>query len=1042
MRRAGLLLSLGLAGCLSEAPSGLAESPATVTTVKSDFLHRPLPEIPLPNDLATRYDPTSATGRRINASMVAPTAIERRVRERIDQLDGWGVLQPITIPFTGPLDIGSLVDLDGEPRLHSDPNYDFADDVVYLIDITPSSPEYGQPRALDVGNGNYPVGLERLEYWKNDPRAGTLSILFEEVDEDQNGNGVLDPGEDTDADGVLDKPNYLPGRKPAWDDLAGRADALMTFYERETHTLILQPLVPLRERTTYAVVVTRRLKDEQGRPVGSPYPFTNHASQNKALARLPEVLPKGLAMRDIAFAFTFTTQSLSAHWVAVREGLYGKGVQAHLGEDFPPEVQAVYKMRDREVENPYILPAEDWRTAFNLISSQLRGIGASSEAFRRLAEAQQYIDYLAVFTIESPQLFERTDAEGDPLPLDAQAWPVDLDRAKAPARGETVQVFVSVPRKEISARKDGKPAPVVLIGHGYTGNRFDVANLGGWFARHGMATVGIDCVSHGLDLSPDEEGLARMLLKGLGLEAFGDAALSDRAFDQNGDGRKDSGADFWTAYLFHTRDVVRQCTLDHMQLVRVLRSFDGQRRWAHDLDGDGKPELAGDFDADGVVDFGGDARIGMTGGSLGGIMATLVGALEPHVEVVAPIAGGGGLGHIGLRSQQGGVREAVILRVMGPLYVATTDRETGQTTVETIVPDLNDDATRTLAVVEKVRPGDTMVVENLANGRRGCSYVDAEGRARAGVDSDVGDRTVVRFYSGRRLVNGSTECEVLKGAEPVAVVDTFQAPVDFQGQTFEEGAPLVALAEGYGERRASPGLRRFLALGQLVLDGGDPAVYARHLLREPLEYPALGERTGAHSLIVTTVGDMNVPASSGVTVARAAGLVEYREDDPRYGVPPNQVLIDTFTAEAVDTYGRFTDTEGNPVHLDVENFSEGLDPWGDAVPRMDPPLRLGFGQKDPLGGRSAAIFPYAIPTGQHGFAQPGEMIDASRALCRMNCMDMAGCECDGSDGFDVGTFMFNMIGRYLATGGAELSADACQSSDDCDWRLPVPEARR
>ena len=38
-------------------------------------------------------------------------------------------------------------------------------------------------------------------------------------------------------DGVLDKPNYLPGLNPERDNLAGRADARMTFYERETHTL-------------------------------------------------------------------------------------------------------------------------------------------------------------------------------------------------------------------------------------------------------------------------------------------------------------------------------------------------------------------------------------------------------------------------------------------------------------------------------------------------------------------------------------------------------------------------------------------------------------------------------------------------------------------------------------------------------------------------------------------------------------------------------------------------------------------------------------
>ena len=41
---------------------------------------------------------------------------------------------------------------------------------------------------------------------------------------------------------------------PARDDLAARADALMYFYERQSNTIIAQPLIPLGQ-TTYAVLV-------------------------------------------------------------------------------------------------------------------------------------------------------------------------------------------------------------------------------------------------------------------------------------------------------------------------------------------------------------------------------------------------------------------------------------------------------------------------------------------------------------------------------------------------------------------------------------------------------------------------------------------------------------------------------------------------------------------------------------------------------------------------------------------------------------------
>ncbi|HBQ14981.1 MAG TPA: hypothetical protein DEF51_28930, partial [Myxococcales bacterium] len=86
---------------------------------------------------------------------------------------------------------------------------------------------------------------------------GESNILFETVEEDRNGNGVLDVGEDTDFDGVLDHPNTIDGELGT--DFIDTHDRMLWFYERETDTLILRPILPLDQRTTYAVVVTDRL---------------------------------------------------------------------------------------------------------------------------------------------------------------------------------------------------------------------------------------------------------------------------------------------------------------------------------------------------------------------------------------------------------------------------------------------------------------------------------------------------------------------------------------------------------------------------------------------------------------------------------------------------------------------------------------------------------------------------------------------------------------------------------------------------------------
>ena len=95
-RNALLIATALLAGCeggglpASLGPANKDEGDGPV--VKFDLFAKPLPEVPLPNDVATRPDPNSPTGRRINASMIAETRMESSAREKIDTLDGWGVV--------------------------------------------------------------------------------------------------------------------------------------------------------------------------------------------------------------------------------------------------------------------------------------------------------------------------------------------------------------------------------------------------------------------------------------------------------------------------------------------------------------------------------------------------------------------------------------------------------------------------------------------------------------------------------------------------------------------------------------------------------------------------------------------------------------------------------------------------------------------------------------------------------------------------------------------------------------------------------------
>lgn len=1079
---ATLAAALAVSACSVER-KGLVESKPAKVTVEFDFDERPLPDIPLPNDIATRVDPESATGLRVNASMLAPTGMEMRVRREIDSLDGWGLQQPISIPFTGPIDVQSVIDG------HRDVDYDPSNDVIYLVNIDRDSEDFGRLHYLDLGNGNYPVVLERQDrYGPNDPRGDSISLLFEETDEDRNGNGridfperddnkngvvdpeedtngngYLDPPEDDDADGVLDVPNYLPGHDPARGDLAARSDALMSFYEKETNTLIAIPMEPLLERTTYGVIVTRRILDTKGDPVGSPFDYAHHLAQTKALRPALEVLPEGIGEDDIAFMFSFTTQTAETSWVAVRDGLYGEGVQSHIAEEFPPELGPFMPLKDPEFplhegESPYILFNEDWKIPLTLIASAFLGANPDSNQGRSMLDSHDYVDFHVMGSYESPQLFFREDEAGNPLSLELQAWPQDLDRVPAPVRSETVYYWLVMPRKEVSARGDGEQVPIVLLGHGYGSNRIgETIGFAGFLAQYGIATLAIDNVSHGLNLSPQELEDARGIMENYGIGPVAEAINKGRAVDYDKDGTPDSGVDFWTSYLFHTRDNLRQSTLDYAHLIRILRTFDGKKRWEHDVNQDGEPDLAGDFNGDGVVDIGADSPIYAFGASLGGIMSTMLGGAEPEVSAIVPIAGGGRLVGVGGRSLQGGIPQAVVMRVMGPVFYATLGAD-GNTTLGTYVTVLNDDADYPLAEVDGLLPGDTMVVENLETGEVGCGYMlpddddpDVSGRARVNLATDEGDRLEVRFYRGPALKKGATECELMGGIEPIAVVDEREFEVELLGETLAPGE-LRSLVEGLGLRRSNPELRRFMALGQMVLDPADPSVFARHLSGDPLEFATGTSEETTPALIITSVGDMNVPASSGVTVGRAAGFIDYLNPDPRYaGTPyegrsPNQILIDTYMAEAVNVFKRFTfnaDPDADGVHMDVENFSNGTDIWGDSIPRLDPPLRL-VSNTDVEGrfqnGYSGSIFTYAIPEGQHGFALPGEMTDKAIAQCEEN----GGTDCESLVGetFDVGWYMFHTIGGYFHDAAQRYPLlDKCNVKEACNDLPPTPAPR-
>src|SRR5256885_9471498 len=122
-------LASALAACRSADPfEGLA--PARETggpRVVFDLTRKPFPEVPFPNDILTRVDSSGPTGLRLNGSIVATSQLERDLRGRLDSLDGFGTLPPLTVAFDADLDVAGLLATERDPNA--------ANHAVHLVEI-------------------------------------------------------------------------------------------------------------------------------------------------------------------------------------------------------------------------------------------------------------------------------------------------------------------------------------------------------------------------------------------------------------------------------------------------------------------------------------------------------------------------------------------------------------------------------------------------------------------------------------------------------------------------------------------------------------------------------------------------------------------------------------------------------------------------------------------------------------------------------------------------------------------------------------------
>jgi hypothetical protein len=1180
-----LLVLASLPGCLGgPRPEGLA--PARQTggpRVDYDTTATPLPEIPLPNDAATRPDPTAVTGRRLNVSVeAAKTDHEREVRERFNRMDGFGTFLPISVSFDKPLDVPALL------ARHDDD--DFRDDAVFLLNVDPDCDRFGEEIALDIGRGVFPVtsydhgsrrddplapGGYRLDWDGNvlfpfDAEGLTNQRMFAERDEDADDDGFLDEGEDADFDGVLDVPNLsdphacdaLTPDTVAYDRCI--ADHLVPFYERETDTLILKPIWPMEQRCTHAVVLSDRLVGLDGASVVSPFAAVNHSDQTNDLRPVGSLLARyGLTEDNIAFAWTFTTGSMTADMEALRAGLYGSGVYSFLEAAFP--VSSLHLWTRAEMAGSFgnITPVagKEQDTYFagacmGAAFAQFWNEG-QGEWDANMCAVEADLSAASMFfggTFPAPDLL--ADSEGLATPRyphsQNEVWKLDPAKGELHYGSTDVTFWCSLPYEDPDAacepgNPDGVPGcapfPVVLYAHGYGGSRAEISLHMGRHNAMGVAACALDAYGHGLNVYRQDPLAAAAVASqagkfaALGVPELPGLLTIGRDRDLDNDGIADPGMDQWTSDIFHTRDMVRQSALEVTQFVRILRHMDGTTR-------DASGRLLGDVDGDGDVDLGGPTNtLGYWGISLGGIIAGVSAGAEPSLDAVSPNAGGAGLTEISIRSSQAGVPEAVLLPMLGQLVVGClpTDGHDNPLPVGTEGgTDCwqgrgADDATwrggtlrlamynstrasfelLEVGAVEGVEVGDRVCLTNLRNGDEDCALVNERGWFRLGVAADALDAIERRTAMGLPddVVGDLLIEEATRYADPIALtvgvgqseavrarVDTFQREVRFQGGIYAAGSTWVALQNGYGHKRNSPDFRRLLGFAQAALGPGDPVEWGVHSFVDPLDVSAYDPFTqggNTRVLLMPTVGDPQVPVSTGIHMGRVSGLFgswlrdeanhgpevgwrAYFEPNPKWGMTVDAWMRQNFVMEADWRLQRFDQPDYiNPnVLYDPDNVSDGATrfscgptDWSalngehrcpDAllgefdgeevffdVPNPAPgqEMRLDHARED--GSFDAFRVPLLRPAGQHGiynaqsfrtFDNDAFMVNFTSRFLVSGGRDTShapGCDCSASS---VGNFTLNDA-PYFAGLGRQCTPDdlkVCDATCATAWGIRTP----
>lgn len=434
-------------------------------------------------------------------------------------------------------------------------------------------------------------------------------------------------------------------------------------------TLAVVPLRPLDPLTTYMVVLTDALNDQDGNDVTPsetyflakrPNPLVDQNGNStepllpnstaQALEPLRRLVnsqeaaaaSKGVSPQRIVLSWTATTQSTSQVLSAVRSVIEpGSSVVAPAGVNTSAVgLQGLADIYVGHVEIPYYLDAP---SAENPDPTQI--LNTFWEA-----EPGGYVPPFNGFGL-------------DPTSTHVTAYNPFPQIESV----QSVPVLMTVPNASSGHTMPGAGWPVVIFQHGLTRNRGDALAIADTMALAGFAVVSIDLPLHGVTDQSSLLYTGNLPAPLQGTERTFDVDLVNNQTGAPGpDGNIDpSGTHFLNlTNLLNARDNLRQGQTDLSVLALTIPTMD--------INQDGQP----DFDG---------SRIHLVGVSTGGIDGVVTLAVEPNIKAGVLSAAGGGIARLLEGSPTFGPRIRAGLQQAAGLEPGTADYQAFFVAAQTVV---------------------------------------------------------------------------------------------------------------------------------------------------------------------------------------------------------------------------------------------------------------------------------------------------------------------------------------------------------------------